>query len=120
MALFLTRKSVFARERLTATSGAVKTLTATKYEQSSSPVGGNQAGVFKNRASGAIIQLTSASGSLSFTVDGTDPTAGTTVSDVGQPVAAGDTILLETHEAIVNFKGIALSDDAIFEVWYCR
>ncbi len=121
MALFLVRKQVFARERLTATSSAVKTLTASKYENSVSPVGGNQHGTFKRRASGALVQLVGSSGDLVFTTDGTDPTADTTVSGVGSPaVTALSTILLETHEDIVNFKAIAVSTDAIFEVWYCR
>ncbi len=120
MATFNVSKIVFARERLTVTSSAVKTLTAATYEQAASPVGGNQNGAYKRRATGAIVMVDSGSGALHFTVDGTDPTSGVTVSDVGGYAAAIDSIVLESHEAIKQFKAKALSADAIIEVWYLR
>lgn len=120
MATFIMTKRVFARERLTATSGAVKQLTASSYNQSASPVGGNQNGAYKRRATGALIQLCDSTGSQHYTVNGTDPTTGSAVTDVGFTAAALDCIVLESYEAIENFKAIALVADSIFEVWYLR
>ena len=110
MATFNVQKLAFARERLTVTN-AVKTLTAATYNPSD----------VKNRATGARIVLLSGSGDLSFTENGSTPTADiTTVSGVGTPASAGDIIYLESYAAVAAFKAIRISADAIIEVTYYR
>jgi hypothetical protein len=120
MAQFNSKKSAFARERLTVTSGAVKTLTATVYNPTPASVP-PQSGNNRYPASGARIVLSSASGDLHFNEEGTDPTTSVAVSGVGTVVGARDVIVLESYEAIVKFKAIALTaTDAIIEVVYFR
>lgn len=113
MAAFNALKQAFARERLTVTN-AVKTLTASVYNDSVNVSG-------KKKASGAIITMLSGSGDIAFTEEGTDPTADiTTVSGVGRPLSAGDTLTLDTYNAVAKFKAIRISADAIIEVVYYR
>ncbi len=120
MPTFNMTKRVMARERLTATSAGIKQLTASLYNQTASPVGGNQSGTYKRRATGALLMLVESTGSMHFTVEGTSPTTGATVNDIGMTAVALDAIVLESYESIVLFKGIAISSDSIFEVWYLR
>lgn len=120
MATFNHTQRVFARERLTVTNGAVVTLTASKYLQAASPVGGNQNGAFKRKAGGALIMPDSGSGAIHYSMDGTAPTTGTAVTDVGAYAAATDVVSLESLDSITLFKMIALAADAIVEVWYLR
>lgn len=110
MPTFYTPKHAFARERLTVTN-AVKTLTAATYD----------AGGVEDRATGAQIVILSGSGAVAYTEDGTAPTADiTTVTGVGMPGVAGDVITLESYAAVVNFKAIRITTDAILEVVYYR
>lgn len=119
MATFNVTKRAFARERLTVTN-AVKTLTASVYVPANS-TGGNQAGNFKRRATGARIVPGGSSGDINFTTDGTLPTADATVSGVGTIAGARDVITLESEESIRMFKAIALTaTDAIVEIEYYR
>lgn len=120
MAILNFSDRVFARERLTVTSGGVSTCTAATYLQAGSPVGGNQNGTYKRAAVGALVWLDSGSGSIHFTTDGTDPTAVLTGAGVGAPASALDMIPLETLDAVKKFKAIALSANAYLEVWYLR
>lgn len=111
----------FARERITITSGAVKQLTASVYndtsEAGSQP---NQVGNNRRVARAAKLVLDSGSGDIHYTEEGTAPTTGVTGADVGSLAGQGDVIWLETYEQIVKFKSIALSANGIAEVVYYR
>lgn len=109
MPTFNVSKRAFARERITVTN-AVKQLTSATY-----------APTIPTRATGARIVMLSGSGDIAFTENGTDPTADiTTVDGVGTPASAGDIIYLESYSAILNFKAIRISANAILEVSYYR
>jgi hypothetical protein len=112
----------FARERITITSGAVKQLTASVYndtsESGSQP---NQTGNNRRIARAAKIVLDSGSGDIHYSEEGTNPTTGVTGADVGSLAGQGDVVWLETYEQIVKFKSIALTaTNGIAEVVYYR
>lgn len=109
-----------ARERLTVTSGVVVTLTASKYDQSAITLAPNQHGMYKRRGQGAWVYVETGSGDCHYTIDGTTPTIGTTVSAVGITVSARDAFRLNSLEELQKFKIIALTTDAIIEVEYLR
>lgn len=121
MAIFNSKKTAFARERLTVTSGAVVALTASVYnDTSNSDRTPNQLGNAKRHATGARVCVESGTGDAHFSEDGTAPTAGVAVSDVGTIIGARDLVVLEAYEAICKFKMIALAANAIIEVVYYR
>lgn len=113
-------KRAYARERLAVTSGAVKLLSASVYGPGT-PVGWNQNGAKQRQAVTARVVLDSGSGDIHWTEEGTDPTTGVTVADVGNIAGARDVIYLDSDETMSRFKAIALTaTNGIIEVTYYK
>lgn len=98
------------------TNGAVKALTATVYlDQGTTAF--NQTGTKRINASAARICVKDAD--LHFTEEGTTPT--TTTAGIGTIAGARDIIILDSLEAIVKWKSIAVTaSNARIEVVYYR
>lgn len=104
MATFQSTKRAFARERIRFTNGGIGVLTAATYLDTATVPGGS-----RRPATGARIALDIAAGDIHFTEEGTTPTTATDNTGVGTPATARDVIYLESLQAIMNFKAIALT-----------
>jgi hypothetical protein len=115
MATFNITKRAFARERVQITNGGAVGLTAAIYNDSANNV------TKVKHASAARLVLDTGSGDIHFTEEATAPTVATNNTGVGSFAGAGDVIILESYEAIVKFKAIALTaTNAQAEVVYYR
>ena len=104
-----------SHESLSVTTGAVVTLTATKYI-SKTLTGYPNPTEQKVLAEQAFITVVT--NTVRWTVDGTTPTTGAT--GTGHDAAAGDVIVLDGHDAILSFKVIAATGTGTLKVTYFR
>lgn len=116
MATFNITKRAFARERLRFTNGGATGLTLATANNA-----GTTAADQKRRASAARLVLDRDAGDLHFSEEGTAPTTAVDNTGVGTIAGARDIIILESYEAIVLFKAIALTaTNCDVEVVYYR
>lgn len=104
MATFNITKRAFARERIRFTNGGATALTAATFNDTA-----HTDPTKKVRATAARLVLDRDAGDLHFSEEGTAPTALVDNTGVGTIAGARDVIILESYQAIVNFKGIALT-----------
>lgn len=109
-----------SHEELSATTGGVISLTATKYRVVTNPTAQSGVGGTQMQptvlASLAMVQVTA--NAARYTLDGTTPTTGAT--GTGFDAAAGDFIVLDGFEAIRLFKIIGATATATVKVCYFR
>ena len=103
-------KSAFARERLTVSTSAVPCTVATFRDV---------AGTAKRTASGAVVTVIA--NNIYYTLHGAAPTNDATVSGIGTPLTAGNSLVLENTDEVARFQMIRNgASDAIVEVVYFR
>lgn len=107
-----------SHEAISATTGGVVTLTASKYA-TTTVFGHNSGGTPIPQtviAEDALITVTG--NAIRWTVDGTDPTTGAT--GTGHDAAVADVIILEGFDAIRRFKAIGQTGTGVLHVTYFR